>query len=47
MLYVSGYSDEVAHRQDLDHPLLQKPFDIDTLLRHVAQALDEPPARDG
>jgi CheY-like chemotaxis protein len=46
VLYVSGYSDEVAHRQDLDHPLLQKPFDIETLLRHVGQALNGPPAPD-
>ena len=46
VLYMSGYSDDVALRQDLDQPLLQKPFDIDTLLRHVGQALDGPPAPD-
>ena len=42
VLYMSGYADDVALRQDLDHPLLQKPFDIDALLRHVRLALDRP-----
>ncbi len=46
VLYMSGYSDDVALRQDLDQPLLRKPFDIDTLLRHVGQALAGPPAPD-
>jgi PAS domain S-box-containing protein len=40
VLYMSGYADDVTRRQDLDRPLLQKPFDIDTLLRHVRLAVD-------
>jgi PAS domain S-box-containing protein len=44
VLYMSGYSDDVALRQDLDAMLLQKPFDIDTLLRHARSAIERPRA---
>jgi PAS domain S-box-containing protein len=40
VLYMSGYSDEVALRQDLDGTLLQKPFDIDTLVRQARAAIE-------
>jgi PAS domain S-box-containing protein len=44
VLYMSGYSDDAALRQDLDQPLLQKPFDVESLLRHVRLALAGQPA---
>ena len=48
IIMISGFATEEDMRQarHVGVPLLQKPFDVDTLLRHVGQALDGPPPPD-